>query len=217
MNREEMIKRVSKWWKWPTVPTEGLPKEPGGWDWVVVDGMHVLTHSIHDPITRADWERVRSPAKPAPFVEAAPAMNREEALQEVGKRNWWPEIGRDPVWGAPEEWSWFTGDAGMALTHSIHDPITRADWERARQPVNPTPATEPAPTPNKYQRTVPSTTIDVYDVLTAYSVTNPATQHAIKKLLQPGNRGHKDTLTDLCEALASIQRAIQIEEQSARG
>ena len=144
MNREEMIKRVSKWWKWPTVPTEGLPKEPGGWDWVVVDGMHVLTHSIHDPITRADWERVRSPA-------------------------------------------------------------------------NPTPATEPTPAPNKYQRTVPSTTIDVYDVLTAYSVTNPATQHALKKLLQPGNRGHKDTLTDMREALASIQRAIQIEKQSARG
>ena len=36
----------------------------------------------------------------------------------------------------------------------------------------------------------------------------------VKKLLQPGNRGHKDTLTDLREALASIQRAIQIEEQS---
>ena len=60
MNRDEMIKRVSKWWKWPTVPTEGLPKEPGGWDWVVVDGMHVLTHSIHDPITRADWQDARN-------------------------------------------------------------------------------------------------------------------------------------------------------------
>ena len=60
MNREEMIKRVSKWCKWPTVPTEGLPKEPGGWDWVVVDGMHVLTHSIHDPITRADWQDARN-------------------------------------------------------------------------------------------------------------------------------------------------------------
>lgn len=71
MNREEMIKRVSKWWKWPTVPTEGLPKEPGGWDWVVVDGMHVLTHSIHDPITRADWQDARNGkcAKPTPTTE----------------------------------------------------------------------------------------------------------------------------------------------------
>lgn len=139
MNREDMLKRVNNWWKWPTVPTEGLPKEPDEWDWAVVDGMYVLTHSIHDPITRADWQDARN---------------------------------------------------GV---------------------VKPTPA------PNKYQRTVPSTTIDVYDVLHAYSVTNPATQHAVKKLLQPGNRGYKDMLTDLREALASIQRAIQIEEQSNRG
>ena len=66
---------------------------------------------------------------------------------------------------------------------------------------------------NKYQRQVPSTTIDIYDILNAYRVTCPATQHAIKKLLQPGERGHKDKLTDLREALASVERAIQMEEQ----
>ena len=65
---------------------------------------------------------------------------------------------------------------------------------------------------NKYQRQVPSTTIDIYDILNAYRVTCPATQHAIKKLLQPGERGHKDKLTDLREALASIERAIQMAE-----
>ena len=66
---------------------------------------------------------------------------------------------------------------------------------------------------NKYQRQVPGTTIDIYDVLKAWGVTCPATQHAIKKLLQPGERGHKDKLTDLREALASVERAIQMEEQ----
>ena len=40
---------------------------------------------------------------------------------------------------------------------------------------------------NKYQRQVPNTTIDIYDVLKAWGVTCPATQHAIKKLLQPGD------------------------------
>lgn len=65
---------------------------------------------------------------------------------------------------------------------------------------------------NKYQRQVPSTTIDIYDVLNAYQVTCPATQHAIKKLLQPGERGHKDKLTDLREAMASVERAIQMAE-----
>ena len=68
---------------------------------------------------------------------------------------------------------------------------------------------------NKYQRQVPSTTIDIYDVLNAYRVTCPATQHAIKKLLQPGERGHKDKLTDLREALASVERAIQMAERDA--
>ena len=67
---------------------------------------------------------------------------------------------------------------------------------------------------NKYQRQVPSTTIDIYDVLKAWGVTCPATQHAIKKLLQPGERGHKDKLTDLREALASVERAIQMAERA---
>ena len=67
---------------------------------------------------------------------------------------------------------------------------------------------------NKYQRQVPSTTIDIYDILKAWGVTCPATQHAIKKLLQPGERGHKDKLTDLREALASVERAIQMAESA---
>lgn len=140
-------------------------------------------------------------------------MNREEALEYVAQHQWWPNADTEPdmLPHTPAGWYWVIQFGKRVLVHSIHDPITRADCEKAQQTML------SAPTPNKYQRTVPSTTIDVYDVLTAYSVTNPATQHAIKKLLQPGNRGHKDTLTDLREALASIQRAIQIEEQSARG
>ena len=138
-------------------------------------------------------------------------MNRDEALREMVKRDWWPEPSRYPTYEAPEGWDWVIQFGENVLVHSIHDPIKISDWAEAKGvTVVSTPATEP----NKYQRTVPSTTIDVYDVLHAYNVTNPATQHAIKKLLQPGNRGHKDTLTDMREALASIQRAIQIEEQS---
>ena len=71
-------------------------------------------------------------------------MNRDEALLRVMMRRWWP-IATDSnfnVWDAPEEWSWFHGDAGMALVHSIHDPITRADWQDART-VAPTPTAEP--------------------------------------------------------------------------
>jgi len=55
-------------------------------------------------------------------------------------------------------------------------------------------------------------TVDVYDVLKAFNVINPATQHAVKKLLAGGNRGHKDLITDLKEAHWSIERAIELEE-----
>lgn len=65
---------------------------------------------------------------------------------------------------------------------------------------------------NKYQRKVPSTTIDVYDVLEAFEVTNSATAHAVKKLLASGQRGYKGVVQDLKEAIASIERAIELEE-----
>lgn len=64
---------------------------------------------------------------------------------------------------------------------------------------------------SKYQRTVPSTTIDVYDVLKAFNVTQPAVQHAIKKLLAPGQRGVKTWVQDIGEARDSLNRAIEME------
>ena len=52
---------------------------------------------------------------------------------------------------------------------------------------------------------------DVYDVLAAFSVTCPATQHAIKKLLLPGVRtGGKSRVQDLEEAVQAIQRAVEL-------
>lgn len=69
----------------------------------------------------------------------------------------------------------------------------------------------PTPAPNKYQRTIKGITLDVYDVLQAWEVSNPAIQHAIKKLLQPGTRGHKSRQQDLQEALVSLRRAIELD------
>jgi len=68
-------------------------------------------------------------------------------------------------------------------------------------------------TKNKYKRQVNSTTIDVYDVLVAFGVNNPATAHAVKKLLASGQRGYKDVIQDLKEAIQSIERAIEIESK----
>ena len=58
------------------------------------------------------------------------------------------------------------------------------------------------------------TTVDVYRVLNAFDVHDAATQHAIKKLLAAGKRGHKDYVQDLKEAIASIELAILEWEQT---
>lgn len=51
-----------------------------------------------------------------------------------------------------------------------------------------------------------SVTCDVYDVLRAFVIHDPALQHALKKLLCMGGRGHKDADTDLNEAIESLEK-----------
>jgi hypothetical protein len=65
---------------------------------------------------------------------------------------------------------------------------------------------------SKYTREIkPSVYVDVYDVLKAWNVTNPALQHLIKKALQAGNRGHKDLETDMQDIIDSAIRAKELE------
>ena len=68
---------------------------------------------------------------------------------------------------------------------------------------------------SKYHKQIRSESIDVYDVLVAFDVKCPAIQHAIKKLLMPGQRGEKTYLQDLNEAKASIDRAIELQTDEA--
>ena len=72
---------------------------------------------------------------------------------------------------------------------------------------------------NKYLRTIygvdkegsaGSLQVDVYDILDAYPTKNPALDHLIKKALCPGQRGHKDLLTDLDDIIASAKRAKEL-------
>ena len=69
---------------------------------------------------------------------------------------------------------------------------------------------------NRYLRTIygidkegnaGSLQVDVYDILDAYPTKNPALDHLVKKALCPGQRGHKDLLTDLDDIIKSAQRA----------
>jgi hypothetical protein len=75
---------------------------------------------------------------------------------------------------------------------------------------------------NKYSRKIKTIVIDgidhviyvdVYDVLTAFNTINPAMDHAIKKMLAPGKRGNKSTIQDMNEAIQSIKRAIELEQE----
>lgn len=64
---------------------------------------------------------------------------------------------------------------------------------------------------SKYHREIkPGVFVDVYDVLAAWKVDNPALQHLIKKALQPGERGHKTRQQDLCDIVSSALRAKEL-------
>ena len=64
---------------------------------------------------------------------------------------------------------------------------------------------------NKYQREIkPGVFVDVYDVLQAFAVTNPALQHLVKKALAVGQRGHKDAAEDLQDIVDSAKRAQEL-------
>lgn len=69
---------------------------------------------------------------------------------------------------------------------------------------------------SKYTRKIKGVEVDVYDVLAAWEVTNPALQHLIKKALQPGARGHKTLENDLTDILVSAHRAIELEGFKSR-
>ncbi len=69
---------------------------------------------------------------------------------------------------------------------------------------------------NKYQREIkPGVFVDVYDVLKAWGVRNPALQHLIKKALAVGQRGHKDVAEDLQDIVDSAVRAQELDAPSA--
>jgi hypothetical protein len=63
------------------------------------------------------------------------------------------------------------------------------------------------------------THVDVYRVLDLFKVTDPCLQHAVKKLLVAGGRGHKDIDKDVREAVDSLLRwqQMRLEEKAKPG
>lgn len=57
--------------------------------------------------------------------------------------------------------------------------------------------------------------LDIYRFLKLFNVTDPAIQHAIKKLALGGGRGAKDIVKDYLEAIDSVERALQMLAEDA--
>jgi hypothetical protein len=58
--------------------------------------------------------------------------------------------------------------------------------------------------------------IDVYRVLQLFEVSDPCLQHAAKKLLVAGNRGHKDLARDVQDVIDSCYRWQTMYAEDAR-
>ena len=66
-----------------------------------------------------------------------------------------------------------------------------------------------------YREIAPGVMVDVYDVLDAFGVTNPAIAHAAKKLLLAGVRtGGKPPAKDYGEAIKAIQRGMELDAKA---
>ena len=132
------------------------------------------------------------------------------------------EDGREKYYSNPESevYKTFTRDQWQAARDELESPFSSPEedeaWQAAEQrmdAIGQNGATgehyvKPA---SKYHVLINGKLTDVYDILTAYSVTNPADAHAIKKMLCPGQRGAKDGIQDRQEAIVSLQRAIELE------
>lgn len=67
-----------------------------------------------------------------------------------------------------------------------------------------------------YFKPCPYTHVDVYRVLEIFSVTDPALQHAVKKLLVAGGRGAKDAGKDVQEAIDALERFKEMRAEDKR-
>lgn len=67
---------------------------------------------------------------------------------------------------------------------------------------------------SKYHDKQVGVKVDVYRVLRLFGITDPAIQHAVKKLLRCG-RGHKDAATDIEEAIQSLRRYQEMNREDA--
>lgn len=66
---------------------------------------------------------------------------------------------------------------------------------------------------NPYAREFKGVKIDPYRICKVYNITDPAIQHALKKLLRLGRGSEKDEENDVEEAIQSLERWQEMREE----
>lgn len=136
-------------------------------------------------------------------------------ISQLNDPEWWKQSAPEQAthWGEDGRWyrfdssfSWSVLDghcwhfAGMVKTPLHKRPDPDLDYQETGMIKR-----------SKYHRKIkPGVWIDVYDVIKAWAVDNPAQQHLIKKALQAGDRGHKSYHEDMEDIIASAVRAKQL-------
>ena len=58
--------------------------------------------------------------------------------------------------------------------------------------------------------------MDVYRIIDLWEITDPCDQHALKKILCPGERGHKDIIQDTQDVIDTMQRKLEMFSENVK-
>lgn len=163
-------------------------------------------------VNKADWLSRRAELQNKPSWKNAPEWAEWLAQDEDGEWKWLAGLPGKYVdgWKAVK----IKGCCKGLVLGGWRDTLEKRPEQKAFEPfvsVEDAAAAKHATiTPSKYTKTIHGVSVDVYDVLQAWGVSNPALQHLIKKALQCGQRGHKDNAQDLQDIIDSAIRAKEL-------
>lgn len=162
--------------------------------------------------TKAQWLARRAELQNKPSWKDAPEWAEWLAQDEDGEWNWLAGLPVKYVdgWTAVKIKGCCKGLALGDWRDTLEKRPEQAEFDPFVSVEDAATAKQPAITPSKYTKTIHGVSVDVYDVLQAWGVSNPALQHLIKKALQCGQRGHKDNAQDLQDIIDSAIRAKEL-------
>lgn len=155
---------------------------------------------MSDPLTVDERRVLKYAPSDAQFANITNGILRY--YMKVGDVYWFQEHDRQAGWCN------LSADPAYPLTHNVMElRLLESRYDHTCKEELPR---------SKYNRVIrdkagSTIDVDVYDVLEAFNLTCPALQHAAKKILCAGIRGHKDVMVDLDDAIASIERGKDLQ------